>query len=301
MLIIYQKHYLILKDLFLVGFFLTIGLNGLPNSEIIITAIIISVLLPVKALLFFHLLSKFKVSSRTSILSSTCLFNYSEFGLIVAKVGVDLEILESQWLTIIALALAISFLYSSPLNAKTELLIKYLIAKAKKFESKERLPEETIIDPGEVNIIIIGMGRLGTGAYDEFVEQGMDKIVGLDLDDSIVQRHRKEGRNAMTANSTDPDFWERFCINHPSIYMVLLSMPQTSSNLFAAEQLRLNGFTGKIFATVKYKEDEQLLKDNGVDFIFNFYTSAGAGFANESLGAFPKRNETLELSAENIL
>ena len=47
-------------------------------------------------------------------------------------------------------------------------------------------------------------------------------------------------------------------------------MPQTSSNLFAAEQLRLNGFTGKIFATVKYKEDEQLLKDNGVDFIFNF-------------------------------
>ena len=97
----------------------------------------------------------------------------------------------TQWLTIIALALAISFLYSSPLNAKTELLIKYLIAKAKKFESQERLPEETIIDPGEVNIIIIGMGRLGTGAYDEFVEQGMDKIVGLDLDDSIVQRHRK--------------------------------------------------------------------------------------------------------------
>ena len=41
------------KDLFLVGFFLTIGLNGLPNSEIIITAIIISVLLPVKHYYFF--------------------------------------------------------------------------------------------------------------------------------------------------------------------------------------------------------------------------------------------------------
>ena len=117
----------------------------------------------------------------------------------------------------------------------------------------------------------------------------------------IVQRHREEGRNAILANSIDPDFWERFCINHPSIYMVLLSLPHTSGNLFAAEQLRSNGFTGKIFATVKYKEDEQVLKESGVDFIFNFYKSAGAGFANESLTTFPRKAETPELSAENML
>ncbi|WDE98641.1 cation:proton antiporter [Lentisphaera profundi] len=289
------------KDLFLVGFFLSIGLNGLPDSNIIIIAIILSLVLPLKAGLFFLLLTKFRVTSRTAILSSALLFNYSEFGLIVAKVGVDTQVLSPEWLTIIALSLAISFLYASPISANTEKLIAFTISKAKKFESKIRLPEETIIDPGDVNIIIIGLGRLGTGAYDEFVSQGVDKIVGFDNDSSVVKRHLKNNRHAILANSVDPDFWERFCINHPSIYMVLLSMPQTSNNLFAAQQLRSNKFSGKIFATVKYKEDEQLLKENGVDYIFNFYTSAGAGFASESLSVFPKKEGSMELCAENII
>jgi voltage-gated potassium channel Kch len=209
--------------------------------------------------------------------------------------------LKPEWLTIIALSLAISFLYASPLSANTEKLIKFFIKRAKNFESPQRLPEEVIIDPGDVNIIIIGMGRLGTGAYDEFLHQGRDKIVGFDNDPSVVKRHSTEGRHAILANSVDPDFWERFCINHPSIYMVLLSMPQTSNNLFAAQQLRANNFEGKIFATVKYKEDEVLLKENGVDYIFNFYTSAGAGFANESLSALPQKQGSMEICAENII
>jgi glutathione-regulated potassium-efflux system ancillary protein KefC len=289
------------KDLFLVGFFLSIGLSGIPDSDIILTAALISLVLPLKALLFFFFLTKLRVTSRTAILSSAILFNYSEFGLIVAKVGVDTQVLSPEWLTIIALSLAISFLYASPLSANSEKLIEFFIEKAKKFESKSRLPEEIIIDPGDVNIIIIGMGRLGTGAYDEFRHQGIDKIVGFDNDSSVIERHTEEGRHAILANSVDPDFWERFCINHPSIHMVLLSMPQTSNNLFAAQQLRSNNFEGKIFATVKYKEDEALLKENGVDYIFNFYTSAGAGFASESLSVLPQKEGSMEICAENII
>ncbi|EDM27877.1 putative glutathione-regulated potassium-efflux system protein (K(+)/H(+) antiporter) [Lentisphaera araneosa HTCC2155] len=289
------------KDLFLVGFFLSIGLSGLPDSDIILTAILISLILPLKALLFFLFLTKFRVTSRTAILSSAILFNYSEFGLIVAKVGVDTQVLSPKWLTIIALALAISFLYASPLSANTQKLIEFFIDKAKRFESKHRLPEEINIDPGDVNIIIIGMGRLGTGAYDEFLHQDVDKIVGFDNDPSVVKRHLNEGRHSILANSVDPDFWHRFCVNHPSIQMVLLSMPETSNNLFAAQQLRANKFEGKVFATVKYKEDEATLKENGVDYIFNFYISAGAGFAIESLTALPKKEGSMELCAENIV
>ena len=42
--------------------------------------------------------------------------NYSEFGLIVTGIGVKAGWIEEEWLVILALTLALSFLISSPFN-----------------------------------------------------------------------------------------------------------------------------------------------------------------------------------------
>ena len=61
--------------------------------------------------------------------------------------------------------------------------------------------------------------------------------------------------------------------------LVLLAMPRVSENLFAAEHLAKEGFTGTIGAIAKYPDDEQLLRAAGVQLVFNLYAEAGAGFA----------------------
>ena len=50
------------KDVFLVCFFLTIGLTGLPTWETTATALVLMVLIPIKTLLFVWLLTRFRTA-----------------------------------------------------------------------------------------------------------------------------------------------------------------------------------------------------------------------------------------------
>ena len=92
-----------LKEVFLVGFFLNIGLAGAPSLEGLLMALALLLVLPLKALLFFAILTRFRMRARSSLLASLLLANFSEFGL-----RVENGWLEAQWLVIIAIALALS-------------------------------------------------------------------------------------------------------------------------------------------------------------------------------------------------
>ncbi|MBW2475935.1 MAG: cation:proton antiporter, partial [Deltaproteobacteria bacterium] len=70
------------KDLLLVGFFLTIGLSGVPSLNAIGVSALLVVVVPFKVALFYLLLTRFKLRARSSLLGSLSLANYSEFGLI---------------------------------------------------------------------------------------------------------------------------------------------------------------------------------------------------------------------------
>ena len=55
--------------------------------------------------------------ARTAFLVSLSLANYSEFGLIVGTIGVALGWLDSGWLVVLAIALALSFMLAAPANS----------------------------------------------------------------------------------------------------------------------------------------------------------------------------------------
>jgi len=76
------------KDLFLVGFFLSIGMSGQISAEVVIIGLLLVPFIFIKTALFYFLMTRFKLRSRTSLLTSLNLTNYSEFGLIVAAIGV---------------------------------------------------------------------------------------------------------------------------------------------------------------------------------------------------------------------
>ncbi|MFA0071453.1 cation:proton antiporter, partial [Vibrio breoganii] len=59
-----------LKELFLVCFFLNIGLSEQPTIQGFMLAILFLLLLPVKGVLYFLVLNRFKFRVRTSLLAS---------------------------------------------------------------------------------------------------------------------------------------------------------------------------------------------------------------------------------------
>ena len=271
------------KDLFLVGFFLNIGLQGIPGPATIGLALILVALIPLKTGLFSLLLTRFRMRSRSSLLASLALSNFSEFGLIVAYVAVKSQWLGEEWLGTIAVAVALSFALSAPVNTSAHRFYDRLRTRLRRFQTPDPLPEEEQIDPGNVSTLVIGMGRVGTGAYDALSAGTSERIAGIDLDSRTVETHRAAGRHVIRGSASDPDFWSRMQLRHGTLKHVMLAMPRLSENLFAVKQLRRLGFEGEITALAKYESDRPVLQNAGVDRVFNLYAEAGIGFAGHLL------------------
>ncbi len=270
------------KDLFLVGFFLSIGLSApLGAQELLLGGLLLS-LVPFKAALFFGLFTAFRLRARTAFLATLSLANYSEFGLIVTAVGVQQGLLDGTWLVVLAVTLALSFIVAAPLNAFANGLYGRWRQGLQRFETAQRVPEEADIHTGDARIIIFGMGRVGTGAYDTLRMSHGDAPLGVDLDEAVVAAHCAQGRRVIRGSATDPDFWGRVHLDFHRVEAILLAMPNAEENRFAARQLRRAGYRGRIAATAKYDEDLERLRAAGVDRVFNLYAEAGVGFANHA-------------------
>jgi predicted Kef-type K+ transport protein len=273
------KSLLNLKDLFLVAFFLSIGLGGLPTLQMDLVAVLLLPFALVKGWLFQGLMLSFRLRARTAYLGGLALGNYSEFGLIVAAIGVANGWIATEWLTVIALALALSFVVAAPLNARSHLLYERRSEALRRREHRKRIPDEAEIDPGAANAMVIGMGRVGAGAYDALrSERGMEPV-GVDADPDVVRAQLAAGRTVVQGSATDADFWHRLHLDDGHVRIVLLALPEVSENHFAATHLRKEGYSGPIGAIAKYPDDAVVLVGAGVDQVFNLYAEAGAGFA----------------------
>ena len=274
------------KELFLVGFFLSIGLSGLPDLEAVGIAALLVLVTPFKVALFFFLLSRFKLRARTALLGSFSLANYSEFGLIVGAIGVANGWMSSEWLIVIAIALSATFVLASPLNAAAHNIYSRFCERLKPYETKTRHPDDQPIDPGDAEIVIFGMGRVGTGAYDFLREHYSDVVIGCDSDPLVMKMHQEEGRNVFQGDPTDHDFWERSAVGTPDqqedkIRLAMLAMPKYAANLEAAKLIIQFGYEGLIAASARFEDEVTALKEAGAHFVYNFYNDAGTGLAEQ--------------------
>ena len=266
------------KDLFLVGFFLSIGMSGQLSLEALIIGLLLVPFVFVKSALFYALMTRFKLRARTSLLSTLNLTNYSEFGLIVAAIGVTNGWLDGEWLVVIAIALSLSFVIAAPLNIIDDRIYGNFRRFWLRFQRKERLPYDMLLDTFGATIAVFGMGRVGKGAYDKMRELHGDTVVGIDFDAELVKRHHAKGRKVLRGDPSDADFWDHIEQDH-SIELVMLALPNLEANLDALEQLRKISFSGRIAATARFADEVDILRQSGATAVFNIYTEAGTGFA----------------------
>ncbi|WP_103921222.1 cation:proton antiporter family protein, partial [Candidatus Venteria ishoeyi] len=270
------------KDLFLIGFFLSIGMAGIPNFQVILIALFLALLINVKTFLYFWVFTRFQLRARTSAHASLALANYSKFGLIVAAVAVQNLWLPGEWLVTIAVALAISFVVSSPLNIHSHKILYFLKDYLVKYESDNQLIYDRTIDIRDAEILIFGMGNLGSATYDQLKKRYGQKVLALDYNEEIVRKHREYGRNVVRDDATDVEFWD-YVKAKPiqQLKLVMLCMENHQSNLFAAERLKAIDYKGMLAATAMFEDEVKQLEDLGVHSAYNLYHEAGIGFADD--------------------
>lgn len=279
------------KDIFLVGFFLQIGLSAMPTMNQVGIALLLIVLLPVKSGLFFILFTRFKLRARTALLSTLTLSNYSIFGLLVVGIATKQGWLSVDWLIILSLALTFSFVLASPLNIAAQAIYDRYSSFLCRFETNTIHPDDILVDIGEASILIFGMGRIGTGAYDLATEQSGKIAMGLDANESKVAQHQKLGRNVHMGDSTDFDFWSRADLAR--VDTIMLATTNLNANIMAIKEIKKSKFSGKISAVAVFDEDITALKKAGATSAYNIFADAGSGFAMhtcESMLARPVGN-----------
>ncbi len=283
-----------LKEVLLVGFFLQIGLLGWPTSTVIGGAVLLVLVLPLKAGLFFFILIAFRLRARTAFLTALALASYSEFALIAVKFMVGDGQLSADWLVLLALTIALSFVVAAPFNRFAHDLYERMETWLSRFERAERHPDEQPVSLGKTQILILGMGHAGTAAYD-FLKKRQNVpeahkvrlVSGIDSDMVKVERHIHEGRRVVYADAEDPGFWHRLHLE--GIKAVILAMPDPEAKRIATEQLRQHGFKGLIGAVSSYPDEEKALKAAGADMTFLAYNEVGVGLAEHVWEALETR------------
>jgi glutathione-regulated potassium-efflux system ancillary protein KefC len=266
------------KDLFLVGFFLTIGLSGTPSWNGLGVAALLTLIVPFKIGFFIIHITKFKVRARASTITSLSLANYSEFGLIIGATSVASGWISTDWMINLALAMSISFILASPLNRASQAIYARFHERLKQLESEARLPEDEFIDPGDAEIIVFGMGRIGTHTYDGLFNRYGQVVLGIDSDPAVVSRHNEQGRKVLLGDAADFDFWNRVR-PFSKVRLVVLAMLDHKANLYSAQSLSASTFNGTVAATTRHEDQQAELLALGVDTVFNLYEEAGAGLA----------------------
>ncbi len=266
------------KDLFLVGFFLSIGMSGHLSLEALIIGLLLTPFIFIKSGLFYLLMTRFKLRARTSLLATMNLTNYSEFGLIVAAIGVTSGWIDGEWLVVIAIALSLSYIVASPLSSLDDRIYSRYRGLWMRFQSKERLPDDMLVDTSDSTIAVFGMGRVGCGAYEKMRALHGDTVLGIDFDDDLVKEHLAKGRKVLHGDPSDADFWDKIDKDH-NIELVMLALPNLQANRDALDQLRKISFSGRIAATARFPDEVEKLRKSGAGAVFNIYTEAGVGFA----------------------
>ncbi|MEE2025602.1 cation:proton antiporter domain-containing protein [Alkalimonas mucilaginosa] len=259
-----------IKEFFLVGFFLQIGMGGLPDQQAWVFAVVMVLLLPLKAILFFFLLIFFKLRARSAFLTGISLGNYSEFGLIVASVVLP------QWLIPLALTVALSFVVSAPLNRLAHPLYEKLCRRLLPLERNIRHPDEQPVDLGDAEILIMGMGRTGTAAYLHL--QDSYRLISMDSDPSKVEAQKGNGINIFFADAEDQVFWQG--LNYQKIKAVILSMNDSEAKMIAASKLRQYGFSGVIVSHSMHEDQAEKIRQAGADETYLTMSEAGVGLAS---------------------
>lgn len=267
-----------LKEVFLVGFFLSIGMSGLPDWNAILFAVVMGALLPLKIVLFFFLLLAFRLRARSAFLSSLALGVYSEFGLIVAA-GIPAA---EPFLVPLAIAVSVSFLIGAPLNRLAHPLFERFEARLHRFERTGPHPDEQPADLGDSDVLIFGMGRTGSAAYKALSESGL-RPVGLDADTYKAAAHAEAGRNVVFADAEDSNFWNS--VHLGSIKAAILAMDDLEAKLIATRTLRAKGFTGPIVSHALHEEHVEMINAAGANRTYLTMYEAGRSLARHAVEA----------------
>ncbi len=251
-----------IKEAFLVGFFLEIGLIGFPTVQDVQFILTLLLLLPFKSILFYGLFMIFKLKARTGYLATVSLTAYSEFTLIAGTVAAANGFIPDEAIVTLGLLTAISFVLNAPLAIREDDVWKKMETFLNRFERDIKHPEKQPISIGSSEYLIIGMGTAGRAAYDKLKENG--KIVlGMDIDPDRIESNLADGRRVVYGDIQDKELWDNIELN--KIKSIIIAMGNRDVKLNATQAVRATGYSRPLYVITMRQNENEILQKAGAN------------------------------------
>ncbi|MDC3067557.1 cation:proton antiporter [Pseudomonadota bacterium] len=266
-----------IREVLLISFFVSLGMKLNVDLNSLKLALILILLLPIKFFVLFFVLIWFKIRAYSAFLISTSLLSYSEFALIVASAWSKANIVDAKVLGMLVLAVCLSFIVSATLNKYAHQIFIRIEKFLTKFEREKHHPDEQPHTCGEAEVMIIGMGRIGSSIFKRLVKKNI-KVVGFDADTHIALKQLSLGNRVTFADAEDPGFWSK--LRFGKLKTIIIAVPEFRAQNWSTQQARRFGFKGRIIIPSRTKENSFILKESGADEVYDAYEAAGIGVSD---------------------
>ncbi|MDR9416555.1 MAG: cation:proton antiporter [Gracilimonas sp.] len=282
-----------LKEAFLVGFFLEVGLAGLPGYDALIFSLVILALLPLKSALYFFMLTGFNLRARNAFMVMGTLSSYSEFTLIAGIVAVSGGFIPETVMTSFALLVAISYALNAPFTENINTIWARFEYSLLRFERSGKHPGDQVVSLGVANYLVLGMGQAGSAAYNYLKERDY-KVIGMESDPGKIESNLVEKRRVVYGDAQDPELWQN--IDLSNIKAIMLAIPKSETKIEATKLIREYGFTGDVVALTMRNEENMALREAGATAVCLPVSEAGRKLAELSISDKPSDGEGLSLN-----
>ncbi|MEM7258624.1 MAG: NAD(P)-binding protein, partial [Pseudomonadota bacterium] len=141
-------------------------------------------------------------------------------------------------------------------------------------------PEEQVEVIENARVVLLGMGRVGRGAYHFLQSDFPGAVVGVDESFERTEALKAKGIRCVHGDAADRDFWERAGVT--DCEMLLVSLSSHREHCAVVRLARELGFTGTIAVTASFDDEREELEQLGC-VAFNLYADVGRGFAETAV------------------
>lgn len=284
-----------LRDFLLLFFFIALGaaLDLSLLSHHVPGAIVFSLFVLLgNPLIVLTIMGAMGYRKRTGFLAGLTVAQISEFSLIFIAMGISLGHLQQDILGLVTLVGIVTIALSTYMITYSHQLYAVFEPLLGVFERKNAPMEpETSHPHGQYDVIIFGLGRLGTGIATRLRNRGV-RVLGLDFNPTAIKYWKAQGLPTAYGDVTDPELIAELPLKHAS--WVVSAIPQHHSGLVIGDTrktiiqlINASGFKGKLATISQSRRETEELEAAGVDLVLEPFEDAADRAADLLLQSCP--------------
>src|SRR3989338_7006767 len=269
-----------LRDFFITLFFVILGTQLIINqANLLVPAILLSLFVLIgNPLIVTILMGLLGYTKRTSFYAGLTVAQISEFSLILAFLGLKLNHINENIVSLITLVGIITITLSVYMIHYNHKLYNFLMPYLGIFEKKETIESKNeITEKFSKHTVIFGCHRLGYQIVD-LLKSLKRKIIVVDFDPVIIEKLNNDNITAIYGDLGDIDVLEK--LNLKESEFVISTIPNLEDNMNLIKKVRNLNNKVKVIVTAQQNDEAFDLYKSGADYVILPHTLSGERVAD---------------------